>query len=132
MKYAIVEDGLVVNTIEWDGQEPLGDDLTPMLVPEGLAVDIGTPFVNGEFQVPAIIPAPPIVMTEDQAKAERDLLMAYATAQIAPLQDAVEMDEATSGEVASLAAWKKYRLAVSRTNTSSGWPSNITWPETPQ
>ena len=34
-------------------------------------------------------------------------------------------------EVAALTAWRKYRLAVSRTSTSPGWPSAVQWPALP-
>ncbi|EHP8466655.1 tail fiber assembly protein, partial [Salmonella enterica] len=46
-----------------------------------------------------------------------------ATEKIAPLQDAVDLDEATDKEKASLLAWKKYRVQVNRVDTSSpDWP----------
>lgn len=47
-----------------------------------------------------------------------DSLMAVATAIIAPLQDAIDMDMATEEETARLRAWKIYRIQLSRVDTS--------------
>ncbi|EEO0299967.1 tail fiber assembly protein, partial [Salmonella enterica] len=44
----------------------------------------------------------------------------------APLQDAVDLEEATDEEKARLNAWKKYRVLVNRVDTSK--PE---WPEAP-
>lgn len=65
-----------------------------------------------------------------QATAKRDSLMAIANAAIAPLQDAVDIDDATEGEVALLKAWKTYRVALNRLDLSSA--PDITWPERPK
>lgn len=40
--------------------------------------------------------------------------MAAASLAITPLQDAVDVDEATDIEIALLKAWKKYRVALNR------------------
>ncbi|EAN4013524.1 phage tail protein, partial [Salmonella enterica] len=45
---------------------------------------------------------------------------------IAPLQDAVDLDEATDKEKASLLAWRKYRVQVNRVDTLKP-----VWPEKP-
>jgi hypothetical protein len=44
---------------------------------------------------------------------------------IAPLQDAVDLDEATQAETDQLKKWKQYRVAVNRidlTQASPVWP----------
>lgn len=64
-----------------------------------------------------------------KATAQREQLMAQASAVIAPLQDAVDLDLATDDEEIQLAAWKKYRVLLSRIDCSD--PAGITWPETP-
>jgi len=56
---------------------------------------------------------------------------AIADATIAPLQDAVDIDEATESEVALLKAWKRYRVALSRLPEQSGYPITIDWPAIP-
>lgn len=50
---------------------------------------------------------------------------------IAPLQDAVDLDEATGAEVARLKAWKKYRVALNRLPDQAGYPTTIDWPVVP-
>ncbi|EEG3121005.1 tail fiber assembly protein [Salmonella enterica subsp. enterica] len=49
-----------------------------------------------------------------------------ASEKIVPLQDAVDLGEATDDETARLLAWKKYRVQVNRVDTS-----NPVWPEQP-
>lgn len=50
---------------------------------------------------------------------------------IAPLQDAVDLDDATDTEVAALKAWKKCRVALSRVPDQPGYPDAIDWPVSP-
>lgn len=56
---------------------------------------------------------------------------ASADAAIAPLQDAVELDEATEAEAALLIDWKRYRVALSRLADQEGYPNDIDWPALP-
>ncbi|WP_329603632.1 tail fiber assembly protein [Pseudomonas putida] len=56
---------------------------------------------------------------------------AVADAAIAPLQDAVELDEATEAEAALLIEWKRYRVALSRLPEQEGYPNDIYWPAPP-
>ncbi|MFU9138308.1 tail fiber assembly protein [Erwinia tasmaniensis] len=66
----------------------------------------------------------------EQATVTRDNLQAEATLKIAPLQDAVDIYDATEEERANLTAWKKYRVALNRLDLSTA--PEITWPEVPQ
>lgn len=50
---------------------------------------------------------------------------------IAPLQDTVDLEDATTEEADALKAWKHYRVALSRLPEQSGFPENIDWPEQP-
>lgn len=50
---------------------------------------------------------------------------------IAPLQDAVDVEEATEDEVATLKEWKRYRIALNRLPEQAGYPSVIDWPAPP-
>lgn len=45
-------------------------------------------------------------------------LMAVASAKIAPLQDAVDLDIATEDEIAALKEWKLYRIKLNRIDTT--------------
>ncbi|MGE8436844.1 MAG: tail fiber assembly protein [Pseudomonas palmensis] len=56
---------------------------------------------------------------------------AAADSAIAPLQDAVDIDDATDAEVAALKAWKKYRVALNRLPEQPGYPTDIDWPAPP-
>lgn len=56
---------------------------------------------------------------------------AVADAAIAPLQDAVELEEATEAEATLLIEWKRYRVALSRLSEQEGYPSEVDWPAPP-
>lgn len=56
-------------------------------------------------------------------------LMRKANEKIAPLNDAVELGIQTNEEVAQLTEWKKYRISLSRIDTSTA--PDIAWPEIP-
>lgn len=63
------------------------------------------------------------------AVVRRDDLMATATYAIQPLQDAVDLDEATEAEVSLLRKLKQYRVALNRLDLSTA--PDITWPLLP-
>lgn len=56
--YAIIQNGVVINTIEWDGvsawSPPAGCSI--QAIPAGAYVGIGSTYSNGVFSAP---PAPP-------------------------------------------------------------------------
>ncbi len=83
-----------------------------------------------------------VITTEAKAQAAAEQLLAavvadqaqrraVADAAIAPLQDAVDIDEATTDEEARLKLWKKYRVALSRVPEQEGYPNEIGWPAPP-
>lgn len=83
-----------------------------------------------------------VVNAEDKAQADSDrqrataiaeiaLQRALADSAIAPLQDAVDLDEATADEADMLKAWKRYRISLSRLPDQVGWPTEIDWPALP-
>ncbi|EED3335614.1 tail fiber assembly protein, partial [Salmonella enterica subsp. enterica] len=61
-----------------------------------------------------------------QAEETKSRLLQMASEKIAPLQDAVDLNEATDKEKVSLLAWRKYRVLVNRVDISK--PD---WPEQP-
>ncbi|EMQ1490800.1 tail fiber assembly protein [Enterobacter kobei] len=65
----------------------------------------------------------------EKAESLKAQLLSVAAQAIAPLQDAVDLSMATDDEMASLSAWKKYRVLLNRINTSE--PDEIEWPESP-
>lgn len=66
-----------------------------------------------------------------EAAAEIALRRAQADQAIAPLQDAVDLDEATEAEAALLKNWKRYRVALNRVLEQPGYPAEIDWPAPP-
>lgn len=98
-------------------------DIVAQLVedPNNEAVPNGT-YVDGVFG-PVPPPPPPTLM---QLEGIRSSYMSRATLMIAPLQDAVDLEEATPAEIALLRLWKQYRIALSRldlTVTPLVWPT---------
>lgn len=66
-----------------------------------------------------------------EAAAEIARHRAQADQAIAPLQDAVDLDEATEAEAARLKDWKRYRVALNRLPDQPGYPVEIDWPAPP-
>lgn len=95
-------------------------------VPEGCT------FIPMGEELPVPVEPPP---TPEQllsaARAERDRLLTYATMRINPLQYASDVDEASDEDLALLKLWKKYSVAVSKTETKPGWPEAPQWPVPP-
>lgn len=67
----------------------------------------------------------------ETAIAEITRLRAAADYAIAPLQDAVDVDEATDADLVALKSWKKYRVALSRVIEQPQFPDAIEWPAVP-
>lgn len=65
----------------------------------------------------------------DVAEQHKSALLAQAAIAIAPLQDAVDVDDVTEEELAALKAWKKYRVTLNRLDLSTA--PDIVWPEVP-
>lgn len=81
---------------------------------------------------PGWVDIPPLTVDEliQRAEGEKQKRLAEASEAIAPLQDAVDLDMATPEEEVLLKAWKKYRVLLSRVDTSIA--SDIIWPEKPE
>jgi hypothetical protein len=54
MAYAIIQNGTVVNTVEWDGAAPWAppEGATVVQIPDGAYVGIGSTYANGVFGAP--------------------------------------------------------------------------------
>ncbi|WP_395606368.1 tail fiber assembly protein [Pseudomonas sp. B22129] len=74
---------------------------------------------------------PPVADPLELAQAEIARLRTVADYAVAPLQDAVDVDEATQAELSALKAWKKYRVALNRVPEQTGYPEAIEWPDVP-
>ncbi|WP_256583810.1 MULTISPECIES: tail fiber assembly protein, partial [unclassified Pseudomonas] len=114
-------DGVLAVSVAKDGE------------PTDLAHSI-TLHVAVESLPPQEMPAPapiPTVDPLDLAQTEIARLRSIADYAVAPLQDAVDVDEATPEDVASLKAWKKFRVALNRVPEQAGYPQVIDWPVAP-
>ncbi|WP_339408062.1 tail fiber assembly protein [Pseudomonas helleri] len=83
---------------------------------------------------PQIVPEPAPLPPADPAQevqAQIAQLRAIADYAITPLQDAVDIDEATEEDTVQLKAWKKYRVALNRVPEQVGYPETIDWPTVP-
>jgi len=110
-------DGLLTVTVTMDGQPY---DLKTMITLHILVPDLE-----------AIVVPPPVADPLVEAQSEVNRLRATADYVIAPLQDAVDIDEATDADLAALKAWKKYRVALSRVPDQADYPQTIEWPDVP-
>ncbi|MBJ2216441.1 tail fiber assembly protein [Pseudomonas sp. MF7453] len=112
------------------------DLLTVTVTMSGEPYDLKT-MVTLHILVPDIpleeVPELPSIVVDplEAAQAEIIRLRAIADYAVAPLQDAVDVDEATDSEVAQLKGWKKYRVALSRVPEQEHYPDAIEWPVVP-
>ncbi|MFZ5936574.1 tail fiber assembly protein [Pseudomonas sp. HS6-2] len=141
-RYALIDGGTVVNVIAWDGVEynpETGEGWSPpdgvsaVRVEDGDVPNIGLRYSDGVFEQSSageLVIAPPTAEEIQAANAAaKNTLLVNAATQIAPLQDAVDLDEATADEVALLKAWKQYRVAVNRVDLAKESPA---WPTRPE
>lgn len=136
--YALIKAGLVVNCIAWGGPE-----IAPMEFEEGITYE-KIPDEEGNNPGPGwyfkdgVFSRPPLTDEEiernrlweiESNKRVKESLLAQATLAIAPLQDAVDLDDASEEEVALLKKWKQYRVAVNRIDANTD--KEIEWPAQP-
>lgn len=66
-----------------------------------------------------------------QARQKQTRLLQEAAREMAPLQDASDLDMATDAEKTVLLAWKKYRVLLNRVDISAAPYGDIEWPKAP-
>ncbi|WP_387467874.1 tail fiber assembly protein [Photorhabdus sp. RM323S] len=66
----------------------------------------------------------------DEAKQQQTTLLRKANETLSLLQDSVDLEVATEAEEAALLEWKKYRVLLSRVDTSQA--PNVEWPKQPK
>lgn len=88
----------------------------------------------GSDGYPMLVDPPPPTVEQLTAAAlsRRDGLLTLAALRIAPLQDAVDLDDATAADIANLKKWKQYRVALNRIQEQATFPKNIAWPTQPE
>ena len=110
-------------------------DLIPVSEEEHAALFLGQErgkYINHTPAGPVLIDQPDYTTEElvAQAESKKLRLMQMANAEIAPLQDAVDLGIATTKETVALTEWKKYRVLLNRVDTSKA--PDINWPEPPE
>lgn len=126
--YAVIEEstGQVVNTIKWDGLEEWSP-VAGCIAIESTIAQIGWTYFEGVFS-----PPPQPEPTPEEALSRntdtRDSLISAAALAIAPLQYAVDLDDATAEELSLLKRWKQYSVAVNRIDLNA---LDINWPALP-
>ncbi|WP_192072565.1 tail fiber assembly protein [Pantoea agglomerans] len=83
-------------------------------------------YSDGVFIAPVTDAENAVLIAISRLAAEMD----EANRTIAPLQDAVDISIATDTEIACLAEWKRYRVALSRIDTNEA--PGIEWPVRPK
>lgn len=136
--YALIKDGVVINTILWDIEDQpdydYGKDsgVEAVEVVKGNAVDIGYLYSKGKLSAPPLTEEQKAEIESRQIASNlslKELLLSEATQRRDILQDAVDMEEATDEETTALPLWKKYRIMLSRIDANTA--DAITWPTKP-
>jgi hypothetical protein len=137
--YARVEDGVIQEIIE-PFADPNGNEYSieerfvPELVVQMIDITGVTPKPDQMWTYDGAVFAAPVPYqpTPEEILAgnlsTRDVFLSKATMAIAPLQDAVDLEDATPTELAQLKSWKQYRIAVNRVDLTQGDPA---WPPQP-
>jgi major membrane immunogen (membrane-anchored lipoprotein) len=141
MNVAIILNGTVLNVAyfeddfdikDFDFEQANGEGAYSVAVKQGTIVAAGYTYADGNYT------SPPVSEEELEQQRAQKLqmnidtkagLISQAGVMIAPLQDAIDLDEATDAETASLKAWKQYRIAVNRIDENTS--DVIDWPESP-
>jgi hypothetical protein len=109
--------------VSWNSFGPLPDEFTSEIYPGPYYV-----WKDGSWELDK---AAQVEAQAAKALADRDELLIDAATRIAPLQDAVDLGEATPEEEAELTAWKRYRVALNRIQQQPNFPIGIEWPLSP-
>ncbi|WP_231421466.1 tail fiber assembly protein [Pseudomonas sp. Leaf59] len=109
--------------VEWHSLGPLPEELTAEAYPGPFHV-----WKDGAWSLDEALEAE--VLTQ-QALGKRDGMLIDAATRISPLQDAVDLGDASAKEQAELEGWKRYRVALNRIQQQPGFPKTIDWPSVP-
>jgi hypothetical protein len=129
--YAIIDlaTNIVTNVALWDGVTEW-DPGEGFIAIQSNTAQMGWTYTEGQFIAPPV--APPVPPTGAEILSantyRRNSLLAAATLAIDPLQDAVDLDMATTGDLVMLKAWKLYRVNVNRVDLKGLDPA---WPTQP-
>ena len=126
--YAVIENGMVVNVIVWDGVAGLGDG-DQMIIETVDGCGIGWTYAGGEIIPPPVADPDPSELIAN-ADAEKQNRLSYATNKIVVWQTKLLIGRTlTDSESAKLNAWMDYIDAVQAIDTSTA--PDIEWPVAP-
>lgn len=97
-------------------------ELDTAALPEDIST-LAYRYQDGRF-IPFVQPAAEV------AEQRKSALLSQAAAAIAPLQDAIDIDDVTDAEQERLKAWKTFRVALNRLDLSAA--PDIDWPAVPE
>lgn len=128
MIYAIVENGLVIDLAEWDGETDWKPD-TGEAVKSDSPVGIGWNYGGDTFSPPSV-PEPSQAELVVSAEMEKSSRLGLATSAIVVWQTKLLMGRTlTADETTQLNAWMDYIDAVTAVDALRA--PNITWPTVP-
>lgn len=136
--YALIKDGKVINTIEWEGPEvspmEFGAGITYEEIPDsaGHCPAIGWLFKNGLYIEPELTAEEIDEIRKFKISQNISLKASFmdeATQIISVLQDAVDLEIANDEESTKLPLLKKYRVLLSRVNANTD--QDVAWPAKP-
>ncbi|HFV9159039.1 TPA: tail fiber assembly protein [Escherichia coli] len=131
--WAIIKDGVVINTFLWDGEGVYQHEEGTTLVEydDSNIAGPGYLYDGKSFSRPPLTDEEQAIIDKqniEYVSAMKQRLIDEATLNISILQDAIDMEMATDDEKASLSSWKKYRVLLNRVDASG---KNISWPSMP-
>ncbi|KAF6661246.1 tail fiber assembly protein [Enterobacteriaceae bacterium EKM102V] len=133
--YALVKDGMVINTVVWDGETTVdfGEKVTAVIIPDENPAAPGYSYVKGVFAAPP--PAAEDLAEKKQQALEdnialKSMLISQATTAITVWQTKLLVGrKLTDGESKSLNAWLDYIDLLNAIDANT--PEAIKWPDKP-
>lgn len=129
MQYTLVKDGVVQNVVEWDGEGDLFSEYLVVKLAESTPCGVGWNYDGKQF-TPPTAPEKTYDDLVTESVGQKLALRLVADAEIVWRKDAVDTGIAMEEEISALAEWKKYRVLLSRIDTSTA--PDIEWPVVPE
>ncbi|MSU98479.1 hypothetical protein EB795_31945 [Pseudomonas mandelii] len=119
--------------LHWKFEQAEPPEFAPDLVIIEITDSAPMPEEGWGFDGAAFLPPPPPSLEEVISRIQGRVSVERQRADeaVAPLQDALDIDEITPDELVALKAWKKFRVELSRIPEQPGYPYAIEWPTAP-
>lgn len=126
--YALVKDGIVENTVIWDGEGNLFPDYQVVELNENENAGPGWTYDGTKFY-PPVEPEKSHEELVAEARQQKEALLSEAQATISLWQTELQLGIISDEDKASLIAWVQYIKALKAVDTSKA--PDITWPVPP-